>query len=191
MSATSLKAPSLIDDYLPSCDFSETYEISIHAPASVIYERLLVTDFSASWIVRLLLSLRTGKWVRRQCAPSDLHQRFEGTGFVILAEVPGEELVIGVAGKFWRPDGGRCHELTPGNFMAYSRPGGVKVAMNFRLGPGSPNRTLLSTETRISCFGRAAWLKFRLYWSLFAPFSGVIRRAILKQVKAESESAIT
>jgi FixJ family two-component response regulator len=49
----------------------------------------------------------------------------------------------------------------------------------------------LSTETRIKCFGRAASWKFRLYWSLVAPFSGIIRKAILKQVKVEAESILT
>lgn len=43
----------------------------------------------------------------RNAEPKDLRQRLEGTGFFILAEVPDQKLVIGVAGRFWRPDGGR------------------------------------------------------------------------------------
>jgi hypothetical protein len=31
-------------------------------------------------------------------------------------------------------------------------------------------------------------VKLRLYWSLVSPFSGLIRKAILKRVKVESES---
>ena len=50
----------------------------------------------------------------------DLPQRLQGTGFVILDDVPGEELLIGVAGKFWRPDGGRCLDLTSGDFGGFS-----------------------------------------------------------------------
>ena len=46
----------------------------------------------------------------------------------------------------------------------------------------------LSTETRIRCFGRSALWKFRLYWTLIAPFSGLIRKAILKRVKIDAES---
>jgi hypothetical protein len=52
-------------------------------------------------------------------------------------------------------------------------------------------RTVLSTETRIKCFGRAALWKFRFYWSLVGPFSGLIRKVILKQVKTEAESTVT
>ena len=52
----------------------------------------------------------------------------------------------------------------------------------------SPESTLLSTETRIKCFGQAALWKFRIYWSLVGPFSGLMRKAILKQIKTEAES---
>jgi hypothetical protein len=47
-----------------------------------------------------------------------------------------------------------------------------------------------STETRIKCFGRAALWKFRVYWSLIGPFSGLIRKAILEQVKTEAEAIL-
>jgi hypothetical protein len=108
----------------------------------------------------------------------------------MLAEAPGEELVIGVAGKFWRPDGGRCLNLTARDFGGFARAGYAKVAWNFRLRTESPKHTVLSTETRIRCFGRAAWWKFRFYWSFVSPFSGLIRKAILTQVKVESESDV-
>jgi hypothetical protein len=45
--------------------------------------------------------------------------------------------------------------------------------------------SVLSTETRIKCFAQAALWKFRLYWSLVGPFSGFMRKAILKQVKTD------
>jgi hypothetical protein len=108
-----------------------------------------------------------------------------------LDDVPGEELVIGVAGKFWRPDGGRCLDLTAGDFAAFARAGYAKAAWNFKLRTESSTYTLVSTETKIKCFGRAALWKFRFYWSLVSPFSGLIRKAILKQVKTEAESTLT
>ena len=98
------------------------------------------------------------------------------------------KLVIGVAGRFWRPDGGRCLELTAKDFAGFSRPGQAKAAWNFKLRANSPDSTFLSTETRIKCFGPAALWKFRVYWSLVGPFSGLMRKAILKQVKSEAQS---
>jgi hypothetical protein len=120
-----------------------------------------------------------------------LHQQLQGTGFVILAEVPDEELVIGVAGRFWRPDGGRCMDLTPQEFPGFSRPGYAKATWNFRLQSKSAEMTALSTETRIKCIGQEALWRFRLYWSVVGPFSGLIRKAILKQVKSEAERRLT
>ena len=180
--------PSLIEGFLRDYDLSAAYETPISRPPSVVYRSLLRSDFREVWLVRCLMTLRTGKWMRRSLEPRDLHQRLEGSGFFVIAEVPDQELVIGVAGRFWRPDGGRCTDLTPAGFPGFSRPGYAKVAWNFSLQSGSAETTVLSTETRIKCFGQEALRKFRLYWSVVGPFSGVIRKAILRQVKHAAES---
>jgi hypothetical protein len=180
-----------IDQLLPAFDFRAGYEIRINAPRARVYECLLGLDFSELWLTRLLMTLRSGKRTPRNPAQADLRQRFLGTGFVILEEVPNEELVIGVAGQFWRPDGGRFMGLTPSSFQEFSRAGWAKAAWNFKLTTESANSqpTLLSTETRIQRFGRAARWKFGAYWSLVGPFSGLIRKELLKHVKAKAEEA--
>ena|SRR6266849_5788711 len=162
MANTSIEDRQRIDEFLPNHDFSAGYEIRINAPASMVYECLLSTDFSEAWLVRLLMTVRSGKRLPRSRAPTDLRQRLQGRGFVMLAEAPGEELVIGVAGRFWRADGGRCMGLTADDFARFCRPGYAKVAWNFKLRADSTGSTVLSTETRIKCFGKALW-KFRLY----------------------------
>jgi hypothetical protein len=85
---------------------SATCEIRINAPASLAYECLLRSDSSEIWLVRLLMSIRCGKWLPRDRIPGDLRQRLKNAGFVILAEVPDREVLIRVAGKLWRPDRG-------------------------------------------------------------------------------------
>lgn len=190
MTTTAPDRPS-IDEFLPLYDVSASYEVRIRAPRSVVYRCLLRSDFNNLWVVRLLMTIRTGKRPPRSRVPSDLPQRFQGTGFVILSQLPNEEIVIGGAGRFWRPDGGRCLDLTADDFVGFSRPGYTKAAWNFRLRTESPESTVLSTETRVKCFSRAALWKFRFYWSLVGPFSGLIRKAILMQVKAEAESILT
>lgn len=134
------------------------------------------------------MSVRNAKVLKRSVSKQDLRQQLEGTGFIVLAEVPDEEIVIGVAGRFWRPDGGRCLDLLKEDFGDFRRPGFTKAAWNFKLRPRLDGGTVLSTETRVECFGRAALWKFGAYWSVIAPFSGLIRKAILKQIKAEAES---
>jgi hypothetical protein len=186
------KPRSRIDEFLPHPDFRAAYQIRIHAPRPLVYACLLHSDFSELWLTRLLMTLRSGKRMPRprHRAPGGLRQRLQGTGFVMLDEVPEDELVIGVAGRFWRPDGGRCMDLTGADFLDFSRPGYAKVAWNFQLRAALPETetTILSTETRIECFGPAALWKFRIYWSLVGPFSGLIRKAILKQVKNKAEA---
>lgn len=190
MTKPSTEVRSRIDELLPACDFRAAYQIRISAPRSMVYECLLHVDFSEVWVTRLLMTLRSGKRMPRNRTPGDLRQRLQGTGFVILEEIPDDEIVIGVAGRFWRPDGGRCMDLTASNFMEFSRKGCAKVAWNFKLSAEAPETetTILSTETRIQCFGRAALWKFGAYWGLVGPFSGLIRKAILKQVKAKAEA---
>ena len=180
-----------IDESLPIYDVSASYQVGIHAPPSVVYQCLLRSDFNNLWLVRLLMTIRSGRRIPRTIVPSDLRQRLQGTGFVILSEVPDDEIVMGAAGRFWRPDGGRCLDLIANDFVGFSRPGYAKAAWNFKLRAESHDCTVLSTETRIKCFGRAALWKFRFYWGLVCPFSGLIRKAILKQLKAEAQSTVT
>ena len=81
-------------------------------------------------------------------------------------------------------------ELTAKDFAEFSRSGIAKAAWNFKLWCESPRSTVLSTETRIKCFGQGTLWKFRIYWTFVGPFSGLMRKAILKRVKTETESRV-
>lgn len=192
MATKSLEARTRIDEILPNHDFLAAYQVRIHAPRPMVYEYLLHSDFTDLWLTRLLMTLRSGRPMPRHGTPGGLLQRLQGTGFVVLEEVPEDEIVIGVAGRFWRLDGGRCMDLTGVNFIDFSRTGFAKVAWNFKLRSMLPETeiTVLSTETRIQCFGPAALWKFRIYWSLVGPFSGLIRKEMLKRVKTKAESKV-
>ena len=47
--------------------------------------------------------------------------------------------------------------------------------------------TRLSTETRVRCSEDASRRRFRLYWAVIAPFSGLIRREVLRTIRHEAE----
>jgi hypothetical protein len=190
MATKSLEARTRIDEFLPHHDFRAVYQTRINASRSMVYECLLQSDFAGLWLTRLLMTLRSGRQMPRHGAPGGLLQRLHGTGFVVLEEVPEDEIVIGVAGRFWRPDGGRCMDLARADFINFSRTGFAKVAWNFKLRATLPETeiTILSTETRIQCFGPAALWKFRIYWSLVGPFSGLMRKEMLELVKTKAES---
>ncbi len=176
-----------IDELMPEYDVRTCHRIHIRASAGEVWGALVGTDFSDSFLVRVLISMRSGRVMKRQ-GRMPLRRRLAGTGFMELAEIPGQEVVLGVAGRFWRPDGGRCFDVTPEEFAGFRRAGYAKAVWNFSLVPKAPG-CLLSTETRVQCFGRPARLRFRAYWTVVKPFSGLIRRAMLNQVKRAAESA--
>jgi hypothetical protein len=68
------------DEILPHHDFSASYDIRVNAPASVVYERLLTLDFSSLWLVRLLMTVRSGKRFPQSSVTADLRQRLRGHG---------------------------------------------------------------------------------------------------------------
>lgn len=175
-----------IDEFMPRFDVRARYKIEVQAPPQAVYHALLTCDFSDSLLVRALMSLRSGR-LRRPAAGKPLRERLRGTGFVELVSVPDRELVIGVAGKFWRPDGGRCLDLTSDTFQHFDRSGYATAVWNFSLEPLRRGATLLATETRVRCLGAPARRRFKAYWAVVGPFSGLIRKAMLRQVKHAAE----
>lgn len=63
----------------------------------------------------------------------------------------------------------------------------MKAAWNLRIEDEGGGSCELSTETRIVHFGTAARRKFRLYWTFIGPFSGAIRRGLLRGVRIRAE----
>jgi hypothetical protein len=51
--------------------------------------------------------------------------------------------------------------------------------------------TRLATETRVLCLDDESRRRFRLYWLFIGPFSGLIRRKILRSIKHEAERSPT
>jgi hypothetical protein len=141
-------------------------------------------------VTKLLLFLRGyGSRAFRE-SPGTFPEKLGRFGFTKLAEIPEREIVFGIAGKFWRPDGSLCRIADRDAFAAFSEDGCVKAAWNLRLDSAGDGTCTLSTETRIAYFGPAARRKFRAYWSLVGPFSGLIRRALLRGVRRRVEAGL-
>ena len=105
-------------------------------------------------------------------------------GFTLLATDPPREIVFGLMGRFWQPNGG----VIPSTAEAFTRPlpSGVACAVwNFSVHPDSGG-TVVATETRVLCENPAARIRFRLYWAVVGPFSALIRREMLRAIRAES-----
>ena len=166
-----------LHEAMPEYDVREYHQTIIRASPEETYRALKVTDFRGSWLVRMLLRMRAGGR-----APGRVTlEQFWQSGFVMLWDEPNVEVLLGVVGKFWTPSGRRI-EVTPQQFASFDDPRYGKAAFTFQLSQ-HPSGTLLSTETRVRCFGRKERILFRCYWTLIRPFSGLIRIEMLKQVR--------
>ncbi len=181
----------LLEAFAPTPDASETHRIKIAAPPQAVYRALWTADLGRSPLVKVLLALRS--------LPTLFSTRAKGSsgreltlqalidaGFGCLAEEPEREIVLGVSGRFWRPIG----NLQPFAREAFSRPvpqGMAQAVWNFSVLPAGDHGTILSTETRVTCGDAASRFKFRLYWLVIRPFSGLIRVIMLRAVRHAAE----
>ncbi len=134
--------------------------------------------------MRLLLGVRALPVVVRGRSPVpvggmvDLGLRH---GFTILADEPSE-LVIGYVGQPWRLAGGEVVPAESGaGFVAFDRPGFVKVAADFRASP-AVGGSELCTETRVAATDEETARRFARYWAVISPFGGWLRRQMLAAV---------
>jgi hypothetical protein len=178
-----------IDEWLPRYQVSARYAILVRATPEQTYAALTKANFSDLTIIRALMRLRGyGVKSEKAIAPEARTSGSRHGSFLELAAIPPQEVLVGIAGRFWRPDGGIVPNLSPSEFHDFCREGYAKAVWNFAFSPAAAG-TQLSTETRVQTYGRAARLKFRAYWLAVGPFSGLIRGAMLREVKRIAEGA--
>lgn len=189
----------LIDEYLPEYDAREIHRTLVHAPASRIYSVLRTTDLAGATVVRILLALRAlpgallspSRGLRRfrtRLGSSVTLRDFEAHGFRVLAENRPQELLIGLIGSFWKPDGGLL-PVDVATFKGTQLPGTARVAWNFSIAEQEKGTCELATETRVKCADARSRRYFDLYWALIRPGSGLIRRSMLRSIRKKAEGA--
>ncbi|HEU0053028.1 MAG TPA: hypothetical protein VFQ39_07615 [Longimicrobium sp.] len=181
----------LIDDFMPRWEVDERHATLVHADAARAWQAVRTLDLSRSPVVRALFALRSlpallaGKRRRGRALGATLDDLLRG-GFVLLAERQGEEIVLGLAGKFWRPGGGIVR-VEPGGFRDFGAPGLAVAAWNFVLAPEAGG-VRVTTETRVRCTDEASRRAFRRYWRVVGPFSALTRVEMLRAVRAAAEA---
>jgi len=192
-----------LDTWMPSWDARSRHQVEIQAAPDVVYRALLTTDFGRNPVLRTLMALRVlpaliltprQAWKRWRAASAARLQGPMGhllTGaFTQLEATPPAELIFGLTGRFWTLVGGLV-PTDPGTFRDPVPAGLARATWSFELGPVQPGRTMLSTETRVACGDPATRRRFLRYWRFIRGGSGVIRWALLRQVKLAAESAVT
>ena len=178
----------LIDEFMPDAQFAERHAVRVAAPPERAWEAVRALDMGASPVVRVLMGLRSLPGLLGGRRGKGLGTDMAGllrSGFVLLAEQPPREVVLGLAGRFWTPTGG-ITRVDPAEFRAFDRPGMAVAAWNFTVLP-TDEGALVATETRVRCTDPAARRSFARYWRVIRPFSGLIRREALRAVRRAAE----
>jgi hypothetical protein len=183
---------SKLDEFAPIYQFSETASIPVRATADRIYDAIFrVTAAEIPFY-------RTLAWVRRGGAsgpesvlnPSDVEPLVRvatRTSFLLLAEVPGREFVMGAV--VMAPEGVKLAAgPTPGSFKALTQPGFAKAVMNFSIEPQGPEWCLLRTDTRVHATDPLSRDVFARYWTVIRPGSVLIRHMWLRAIKVRAEA---
>jgi hypothetical protein len=179
----------LIDAFLPHYDVISRDAVIIRASAARVYACLKTADMNASLMIRTLfavrghyrgaLAQRTVGSPRAQRRPLTLNTLAQ-SGFVLLGERPGDEVVLGMIARPWMPRYEMRH-VEASAFTSFAEPGFAKIVWSFKLDEADGIR--LSTQTRVRCLDRASLVRFRLYWAFAGPFSGLVKRELLRLVR--------
>lgn len=173
-----------LDEFLSECEFSERHRVAIAAPSHRIDEAVRTVSLTDMPIARALWAIRRLGRTYGDSSRPFVDGALENA--VVLDDVPGEGIVLGLTGQFWRLRGGErgIRARTAEEFLAYNRPDACKAVIDFRVGP-----SLLSTETRVHVPDPVYRRKFGRYWLAIRPFSGLIRILFLRAVRQRAEAA--
>jgi len=174
-----------LDEFAPAWQFREFHSIRINAPPARVFEAINRVRAGE------LPLYHTLTWIRRggQPAPPGLLNPGEReslidvathSGFVRLADDAPRELVIGTV--VMAPPGTQG-TLTPRVFTQDLPPGFAVATMNFLVAADGPDRSFLSTETRVFANSPSARRQFAVYWRVIYPGSAIIRRMWLRAVE--------
>jgi hypothetical protein len=189
----------LLDEVMPEFDVRASYRTLVLASPERVYACIWTADFDHWGVMRTLVAVRAlptllaaprETWRRVRARAGRRPVRLEDVladGFTLLREEPGQELVLGTVGRFWLARG-EHRGVTPESFREAGARGTARAAWNFAVRPGPEGRTVLTTETRVLCADPATRRRFRNYWAVIAPFSGLIRREMLAAVRDAAEA---
>lgn len=182
-----------LDQFVPVYQFNEYHVAEIAAGKKEVFRA--IQDVTADEI----LFFRTLVWIRRfgRQGPESILNPAEKkpllevatrTSFLVLAEDPDHEIVIGTLVRVppgWRPQG----TPTPEGFKALHDPGFTLAAMNFLVEETNPGHSKVITETRIYSTDTSSGWRFAPYWRTIYPGSALIRRMWLRAIKNRAEKA--
>ena len=180
---------TLIDDLMPEYSFREVDHVAVTADAVATWTAARAIDLYQIRWVRNLFRLRTlpnriASLMRDSLPASEATARIEDitneTGFLIVGEEPGREVVVGSVGKFWQAKI-EFARVAPANFTSFSEADFGKLAWSLRVDPRDDGGAWITIDLRVAATDGASLARFRRYWTIIGRFSRAIRRAVLSE----------
>ncbi len=178
-----------IQKFLPNPRHTEIHRIFVNAKPDVAWDAARHFDMSDILWIRLLFDIRTLPNVFGEQPRSRRHGlgvddiTKSDTGFIILQENPGREVVIGSIGKFWHlkiP----FEKVTPEKYCVFQRPGFGKIAWGIAVEPFLDGSTI-AIELRTSATDDVSWKKLRRYYGFIGIGSKLIRASVVRNLEAK------
>jgi hypothetical protein len=180
-----------LDDLMPNPRHRMRHQRTVHAPPAVVWDELHQVTMSALPMslaleaIRLLPARIAGRSVPALAQSSFLDV---APIPVLLSDRPRTVISAGLS-QAWRLLGGATPpELDAAELRSWTKPGWIKVGMDFRL-ETVPDGTLLRTETRIIPTDPKTGRAFATYWFLIRPGSAAIRRELLRTVAGRAAAS--
>jgi hypothetical protein len=195
----------LAEDFLPVYDVSDEVATVVDADSHTVWDALMNADLlevgkraplagvlgALRMLPEIVSHLLHGE--RPSHAPESMRLReladmppAQG-GWILLGERPGEEIALGLVGKFWRPVI-EYAQVSADRFSHFDEPGYAKTIYDLTVRPLPDGRSMLSGLMRTATTDQHARRWFRRYWT-FGVGSGahVLVHALLETVRDTAE----
>jgi hypothetical protein len=192
-SAPDRPPPHPLDRWLGHWQFEEVHALRIRATPAACLDAAEAVDPAGDALIQAAMALREapGRLTEALGRAGALRQRprFGLQDFVALGRDGDRSLCHGLVGAFWRLGYGLCPQASAAAFARFEAPGVAKLGLSFHTEPDGPGHTRLVTTTRVMCPDADSLRRFRAYWWLIRPVSGLIRRRLLQRIRQVAEQA--
>ena len=134
------EADPLLDVFMPKYDVAERHHIAVAASAEATFGALMDMDLEQSRLVHAIFKgrqLLMGAEADAGTSGRSLVEVTKELGWVVLAEMPGHEIVMGAVTRPWEPNV-VFRGIPPDAFAAFDEPDYVKIVWTLRVDPVRP-----------------------------------------------------
>ncbi len=179
-----------IQKYLPNPRHTEIHRIFVNAEPEQAWQAARHFDAARTPWMKLLFDIRTlpdailgtkHESASRHLGVDEITEH--DTGFMVLNETPGKEVVVGSVGQYWHLNI-RFNSVKPIDFAAYNKPGWGKIAWAISVEPFL-NGSTIAFELRITATDEDSWSKFNNYYHLISIGSRMIRHSAMSHIELE------